>query len=254
MRGGFRVDHGRMLDRLGVEVTLLVDAARHGPPEARVGGASGRTVRESVRHVGDVCEDALSWLGADEADAAGWASGDGSDVEALSRRVADRSADLLAELRRRPPDDPCPTWWPGDHTVRFWLRRALHAAVVHRADVEAAVWNTHAVVDVGLALDGIDEVLRAWLAHRLHALGVLPHGTWMTRVQAGGEGWLVAADGGGIGVHRDDEGGPVDATLSGTPQNVYLWLWGRLPDRMIMTSGDHHAIAQLWSLLRIATR
>ncbi|QGK72129.1 hypothetical protein GIY23_07815 [Allosaccharopolyspora coralli] len=243
-----------MLDRLGIEVTLLVDAARHGVPEARVGGASGRTVRESVRHVGDVCEDALSWLGVDEDDAARWASGEGSDVEALSRRVTDRSADLLAELRRRPPDDPCPTWWPGDHTTRFWLRRALHAALVHRTDVETAVWHAHATVDAVLALDGIDEVLRAWLAHRLHALGVVPQSTWVARVQAGGEAWLVSAEACGIGVHRDDAGGSVDATLSGTPQHVYLWLWGRLPDRMVTTAGDHHVIAQLWSLLRIATR
>jgi hypothetical protein len=35
---------------------------------------------------------------------------------------------------------------------------------------------------------------------------------------------------------------------------MYRWLWGRLPDRMVEVIGDHDAIAQLWALLRLATK
>lgn len=46
----------------------------------------------------------------------------------------------------------------------------------------------------------------------------------------------------------------MSAVLSGEPPAVYLWLWGRLPDRAVTADGDPDAIAQLWGLLRLATR
>ncbi|HEY3748302.1 MAG TPA: hypothetical protein VGL80_03810 [Pseudonocardiaceae bacterium] len=46
----------------------------------------------------------------------------------------------------------------------------------------------------------------------------------------------------------------VHATVSGSPMQIYLWLWGRRPDRAVDMEGNQDAIAQLWALLRLATR
>jgi hypothetical protein len=35
---------------------------------------------------------------------------------------------------------------------------------------------------------------------------------------------------------------------------MYRWLWGRLPQWVIQHDGDADAIAQVWALLRLATR
>jgi hypothetical protein len=42
--------------------------------------------------------------------------------------------------------------------------------------------------------------------------------------------------------------------VSGPPDQVYLLLWGRLPPRGVQWNGDGDAIAQVWALLRLATR
>jgi hypothetical protein len=45
-----------------------------------------------------------------------------------------------------------------------------------------------------------------------------------------------------------------DATVTGDPMSVYRWLWGRLPNDAVTLDGDHDAWAQLWALLRLATK
>ncbi|MGH8916814.1 MAG: hypothetical protein ACRD0H_00465, partial [Actinomycetes bacterium] len=45
-----------------------------------------------------------------------------------------------------------------------------------------------------------------------------------------------------------------DAMVSGSPMDVYLWSWGRLPDQSVRITGDQDAVAQLWTLLRPATQ
>jgi hypothetical protein len=45
-----------------------------------------------------------------------------------------------------------------------------------------------------------------------------------------------------------------DAAVSAAPMQLYLWLWGRAPTHQAEASGDQDAVAQLWALLRLATR
>jgi uncharacterized protein (TIGR03083 family) len=175
----------------------------------------------------------------------------------LAEYVRTGAAPLLAELGAHQPDEPCPTWWDEEPNYGFWRRRMAHETTVHRFDVQGASGARTDTVPEDIALDGIDEVLTLWFLHRLAVLGVSGTRDHVVRVRTGGLDWLTRAGTKRTSVRRPGEpagGGSVDATVSGTPMEVYLWLWGRRPDRMVRWEGNHDAIAQLWALLRLATR
>src|SRR5437763_8475058 len=128
------VDHGRMLDALGVEGKLVVAAAHEADPDVPVPGASGRTVRETVWHLVDLYVDCLGWLGTSERTIGNHRRPVDTRREDFGRgteRLTARLAELLAEFGTRPPQERCPTWWPEDGSTGFWLRRILHATTVH---------------------------------------------------------------------------------------------------------------------------
>lgn len=280
-----RVDHGRLLDVLTAEGQLLTAATHDVRGERAVPGPSGRTLSETVRHLGDLCDDTLSWLGTgpragsraespnqelpdQERPNQERPSRELSRRELLSRelpadaslreltgRLTARLAELLAEFTVRPPEEPCATWWPEEHTTSFWVRRMVHATTVARVDVQTAADVERTDIDPDIAVDGIDEVLRVWLDYRLHSLGIKGVRTGSVEVAAAGHRWRVSTTPQRTSVFPDEEGGrPASARLGGQPWAVYLWLCGRLPDRSVETSGDPDVLAQLWGLLRLATQ
>jgi hypothetical protein len=251
-----RVDYGRMLDLLGIEGQLLTAATHDVYPDHPVAGASGWTVREAVRDIGDLCEDTLAWMGASESAAQDWGVPGDADLPEMTSRFTARLADLLGEFGTRSADERCPTWWPEDRSVGFWLRRMVHATTVHRVDVQTAAGVRMTAIETDVALDGIDEVLRLWLGYRLRALGISATRTCSILVSAADREWRVAADPEVTKVTRlgAAEESIEDGFVAGDAAAVFLWLWGRLPDRAVKATGDHDAIAQLWGLLRLATQ
>ncbi|MDR7303116.1 hypothetical protein [Haloactinomyces albus] len=264
------VDHGRMLDLLEFEGRLLVAATHDAHPDSPAAGVCGRTLAETVRHAGDQCEDTLTRMGTTASTASAVPKAprktapnrtpptDGSKRE-LAGRFTARLADLLAEFGTRPPTDPCPTWWPDDPSITFWIRRMLHATTMNRVDAQTAAGIPVTPVAADVACDGIDEALRLWFGYRLGVLGVTPSDAWSLSVVTHDYHWRVEADREHTTAMRAEpnsgsaEDG-ADGVITGAAPSVYLWLWGRLPNRMIGITGDHDAIAQLWSLLRLATR
>lgn len=108
-----------------------------------------------------------------------------------------------------------------------------------------------------VALDGVDEVLTLWLGHKLDVLGVRGSRESLVTVEVEDHLWLTRCGPRGSSAWRvvDPEDAHVaDAQVSASPMTMYRWLWGRLPDRMVTTVGDDDAIAQLWALLRLATK
>lgn len=255
MTSEMRVDHGRLLEVLGVEGRLLVAVARDIESGMPLAGESARTARETVLRLGDVYEDALSWMDASDSSARYWALGPDSALPAAIDRVVARLAHLLAEFGTRPANQPCSTWWPEDRTVGFWLRRMVHATTVHRVDLQVVAGIDETPIDQDIALDGIDEALTVWFGHRLNLLGVRPARVCTVQVRAGDRRWL-ASTGGTFAVLRlaASEQSTEDGAIDADPRTVYLWVWGRMPDRMVRPTGDLDAIAQLWGLLRLATR
>lgn len=250
-----RLDHERMLDRLSIEAQLLTAATHDVHTDTPVHNAAGRTVGQTLHLLGDLCEDVLCWLCSPEAERR-WDLPADPELPQLVGRFSVRLADLLAEFASRPPESRCPTWWPEDHTVGFWVRRMLHAVTVHRVDVQVAARVAVTEIDPTVATDGVDEVLRAWFDYRLRALGITATRSCSVGVHVPGRNWLVTADEEGTAVlgSADVAATTPDAVVGGDPAAVYLWMWGRLPNRAVETSGDPDAIAQLWGLLQLATR
>lgn len=256
MTSGRRVDHGRMLDALGIEGRLLVAAARNIGDGASAAGASGTTACETAIHAGDLYEDALSWMAAADASAQDWALAPSAGLRAATDRVAARLAGLLAEFETREPAQPCRTWWPEDGTVGFWLRRMVHATTVHRVDLQVAAGVGVTPVDRDIALDGIDEALTVWFGYRLNVLGIRPARVCTVQVRAGDRRWLVSTGPlrSAVRLLAATDQSIEDGAIDADPQTILLWLWGRMPDRVVRPTGDLDAIAQLWGLLRLATR
>ena len=164
---------------------------------------------------------------------------------------------LLAELGSRSPDAPAYTWFPPEQDVAFWIRRMAHESVVHRVDAESACRQVTAAAD-DLAVDGVDEVLELFLSY---AVGQDPtedvdaHDGRSLRVRTGSWAWQVAVRAGDpadkIPLQRTSA--PAQATVSGEPSELMLWLWGRRPDSAVTVDGDSGAVAAVRDLLARGT-
>jgi uncharacterized protein (TIGR03083 family) len=222
-----------------------------------VPGCPGLTLGETARHVGSLYRMVWQWLRNGQRPEI-WQQAPNSGQE-LADYVRSGAAPLLAELGAHQPDEPCPTWWQAEQNYGFWRRRMAHESTVHRFDVQGAAGMEPDAIPDDIALDGIDEVLTLWYLHRLELLGVSGTRDQVVSVQAGGLEWLAGAGTERTTTRRpgdpaDDGLDTVDATVTGSPMQVYLWLWGRRPDRAVEMDGHQDAIAQLWALLRLATR
>jgi len=250
------IDYGRLLDVIGIEGELILDTASSALPDAaqaEVPGCPDLTLEQTLRHVGSVHRVTRLWVR------------DGHRPEHWQRSPSDGDLvgyvrigleQLLAELRRHDPAQPCDTWWPADRTHGFWWRRMAHETTVHRVDVQAAAGGPVNPIDSEVALDGIDELLFLWFGHRLNELRMSSPRQGAVALSAAQRRWLAIFERGRSTARRVGEADArsADAMVSGDPMPVYLWSWGRLPDQSVQISGDQEAVAHLWALLRPATQ
>ncbi len=167
----------------------------------------------------------------------------------------DAHARLLAELRSRSPEEPTWTWFPADQTVAFWGRRMAQETAVHRVDAEAA-FGAAAPIDADLALDGIDEVLFVVIIGDWADDPEPPDRDFHLNVRSGGETFHVTVSPAEVTATRSpsgDEEPAADATISGEPSAVLLWLWNRADGGEVEVEGDDEAVAQFRRRLAIAT-
>lgn len=255
------VDHDRLWEVLGAESEVLAESVRGARLEAVIPGCPGLTLGETARHVGSQYRMVWRWL-RDGQQPGEWQR-EPAGHQDLADFVRTGAAPLLAELAAHRPDESAPTWWPDEPNYGFWRRRMAHETTVHRYDVQGAAGMVPDEVPDDIALDGIDEVLTLWFLHRLAVLGVSGTRDQVVLVRTGGLEWLTRAGAEHTSTRRPvdqvdaDEPAAADvahATVSGDPMQVYLWLWGRRPDRAVDMEGSQDAIAQLWALLRLATR
>jgi uncharacterized protein (TIGR03083 family) len=233
------------IDRFGqLASETLPDSARKPVP-----ACDGMVLGELVRHVGSVHRVVTEWVCEGRRPTA-WETAPkvGDNLAAWARRGG---ADLLEALTSRDPAQPCSTWSATDRTVGFWIRRMAHETAVHRVDAAQAVgvpWT----VDPELAADGVAEALELWLGTRLGA-------------QVGGSGRavrLVASAGAGAQVAEwtvrplmtlvefGSDPANADVTVTGTPDALWAWSWGRSDeDHPIDIAGDQEAADELRRLL-----
>lgn len=254
MAGQALLDYGRFLDALEIEVDVLLDAAHTVPAETPVPTCPGFTVGEIVRHLGGSYRVARSWTTDGQAPQDWQQYPDpGQSTEDYLRTGL---AELVRELTTHRPEAPAASWWPADETYGFWWRRMAHETTIHRYDVEDATGAPISEVADDFAVDGIDEALTAWYGGRLALLGLSGTSTKTVGVHTGGHHWVARAGPGVTEAWRcsAEEAGRADGQVSAGPTAMYLWVWGRLDHRGVEWSGDEDATAQLWALLRLATR
>lgn len=153
--------------------------------------------------------------------------------------VVDLAAETLTVLRELGPDAPCWNWSGANPSAGWVARRMANEISIHRADAEAT-----AGIGVGLpadlATDGIDELIEVFVNappdEDLSAAPVLglttPDRSWTLAVSPQGV-QLVPA-------------GRAMATVSGSPVEVVLRLWGRPSKARI--DGDR-AVLEAWDAL-----
>lgn len=251
------VGYDRLLHVVGEQAETLATAVQGAVPESIVPGCPGLTLAETARHVGSLYRMLWLWLRQGERPTQ-WQR-EPAPGQDLAGYVRSGVAPLLAELSAHDPAEPCQTWWDEEQNFGFWRRRMAHETTVHRYDIQGATGVVPDDVPDEVALDGIDEVLTLWFAHRLRILHVNGTRDQVVSVQAGGLEWLARAGTERTSVHRpgdppDTTTAIIHATVSGSPTQVYLWLWGRRPDRAVRIDDQRDAAAQLWALLRLATR
>lgn len=165
-------------------------------------------------------------------------------------------ADLTAEFAARAPSSPAATWFDPDQTVGFWIRRMAQETVIHRIDAELAAGADSLPIPDDLALDGVDELLKIFLAWPSRKwpdefAEPLAAGPGAVGVTAGLTRWLVKWNPSGVDAEISDE--PSAAAVSGSPEAVLRWLWRRA-DGGVRIDGDQAQVEQMRQLLRAATQ
>lgn len=220
--------YGGGMDYLGLlraDAARLTEAAITAGLDAKVPSCPEWTVRDLVVHTGEVYRDKVACMRLRRRPEEGDVEREpaaGEDPVAWFRAGLD---ELLAELEARDPGDPSYSWYPPDQTVGFWPRRMAQETAVHRVDAELAAGDV-TPIDRELAIDGVDEILAVFLG-----------GPWYEEwpqegasgqifaVRTGSRIWRVTLEERAVPVTTDD--GDAVATVSGEPQDVLLWLWGR---------------------------
>jgi uncharacterized protein (TIGR03083 family) len=246
------VDYGRLLDAITLEGELLARSAIGARGDLPVPGCPGLTVDETVRHTGSGYHRVLAWIRLGE-QPDNWQR-EPADDDLVAFHTDARRA-LVTELALHEPDEPCDTWWPADRTYGFWRRRTAHETAVHRIDVQGAIGLEIDPVDDDFAADGIDEVLLLWFGHWLAQLRMTATSEGAVGIETAGRAWLAILNRARCSARRVPavDARAADALVTGSPMNVYLWLWGRVPHHAVDTGGDFDVSAQLWALLRSAT-
>jgi uncharacterized protein (TIGR03083 family) len=249
----------RLLTCLADDYARLRDVAAR-DLAASVPSCPGWTVTDLVRHVAEVylhkvhAMEHNDWPRDWPPDFAGEAP-----LALLERAYGE----LAAQFGARDPGDPAKTWYEPDQTVGFWIRRMAQETVIHRLDGELAAAEPLAPIPDDLAVDGIDEVLVIFLDYGSHRwreefASVLKETAGApVRIAVDpprpGASWLVSNSDAGVDARPDGSGAAV-ATVSGRPDALLRWLWGRGADAAVAVSGDPGAATDLRRALTVATQ
>jgi uncharacterized protein (TIGR03083 family) len=243
------MDPDRYLTLLQANGDRLTEVAALGldPP---VPSCPGWTVRDVVAHVAEVYQKRLFSIREGRRPES-WPPEEFASREPLGF-LRESLDELIGELKARGPEAPTWTWWKPDQTVGFWYRRMAQETAVHRVDVESG-HDLVTPVDEDLALDGIDEVLERFLANEDWPQAPTDAAAGKTvAVRSGDHAWRVHLEREGVSIEPGP--GHAEATVTGEPSELFLWLWGRRPDSAVHVEGDLDVVHALRERLVAATQ
>ncbi|HXO24360.1 MAG TPA: maleylpyruvate isomerase N-terminal domain-containing protein [Streptosporangiaceae bacterium] len=251
------MDDSRYLECLAADYGDLRDAATTVELTVPVPTCPGWTMGDLVLHVAQVYLHKVTVMRAGE-----WPTQwppPGAEHQAELPLLARAYGELIAEFRARQPTDPTPTWYDPDQTVAFWIRRMAQETVVHRIDAELAAGLPVTPVPDDLALDGVDEVLKRFLAYDPEDLDQLEGGHLARAGQdtitvlAGQTAWTVRPAPPEV-VVDDGASDRARVVIQAAPDAMLRWLWGRAGDDAVQVTGDPEWAAYLRRMLVAATQ
>jgi uncharacterized protein (TIGR03083 family) len=241
--------------------------------DARVPTCPDWTVADLTRHVGQVYLHKVECMQAGGTRETDWPPAGLKDEEPVA--LLDRAyAELTGEFITRDPSDPGGTWYEPDPTAGFWFRRMAQESVIHRIDAELGAAASIAPVPDDLAVDGVDELLKVFVAYAFskwpedftEALKDSPGRTFLIQTDATQDtpsvSWVIKTAQDKLAV----EGGPnekladsvtPDVTISGTPTDILRWAWNReTPGQAspVRISGDTTGLTELRQCVVAATQ
>ncbi|MFF9391633.1 maleylpyruvate isomerase family mycothiol-dependent enzyme [Streptomyces griseoluteus] len=167
------------------------------------------------------------------------------DLEALLAWYAESNELLLSALREAGPERECWAWWSlGVSPANAWgvARRRVHEVLVHTYDAQLAAGAVQPM-PADVAIDGVAEFLdtcnstpAAW-----------PHEAATVQYHATeGRSWLLALDDTGAWpAPLTDHAAPASASVTGTAEQLLLFVWGRLTMSDLKIEGDQRVFEQL---------
>jgi uncharacterized protein (TIGR03083 family) len=254
------MDNSRFLDCLAADFARL-RAVVPADLAAAVPSCPGWTVADLTRHVGAVyLHKTVAMREGAEPDP--WPPEGLADEEPLS--LLDRAyAELVGEFAAHKPEDPAGSWYTPDQTVGFWIRRMAHETVIHRIDGEVATGQPVAPVPDDLAVDGIDELLKVFVAYSVATWGgyftdILASSPGRTyTVRTAGAAWRARTGPERFAVEDGAGDDAADVTVSGPPMAVLRWVWnreGRGEPSGVTVQGPPEAVEELRRCIVTATQ
>jgi uncharacterized protein (TIGR03083 family) len=150
---------------------------------------------------------------------------------------------LVRVLEAADPDLQCWTFLPAPSPLAFWARRQAHETGIHRADAESASGSAITSYEPAVAVDGIDELLRAFVPRPRGKLRAdPPRSVHVHATDAPGE-WLVRAHPDRVEVLQ--EHAVADCSVSGPASDLYLLVWNRRTPDGLAVEGDR-SLLELW--------
>lgn len=235
-----------LLDELEREGALLTAAVERADPHASVPTCPEWQLRDLVRHTGGIhrwatrvvsSRSAIPLDESLESVAGGW-----PDDRALAAWFRAGHALVVDALRTAPDDLECWAFLRAPSPLAFWARRQLHETTIHRVDAELATFGV-SEIPVLVAVDGIDELLTAFLPRRSSKLK--PAAATRFAICPGDvdAAWVVTA--GPDGATTERAGGDADVVVRGPAADLYLLLWNRGTADGIDVEGDA-SLLDLW--------
>jgi hypothetical protein len=240
------MDDSRFLDCLSSDYGDLKAAALSAEPTVPVPCCPGWTMADLVYHVAEVYLHKATIMRTGE-----WPEPwppprlrETPPVLVLIRAYEE----LMKEFGEHAPADPVPTWYDPDQTVAFWIRRMAQETVIHRIDAEQAARKSVTPVPDDLAVDGVDEVLKRFLAYdsvkwpdefsNLEGGHLVGEGyREAITVTAGPAAWSVWPSPHGV-VVEDGASDHPRVAVQADPESMLCWLWGRAGDDAVRVTGD----------------
>jgi uncharacterized protein (TIGR03083 family) len=215
------------LTHLRADGALLADAAARAGLDARVPSCPDWTIRDLVRHQGDVHRWAAANLRRGKSDR--------MSAEELDRCLftwpengglldwfREGHAQLVATIEQAADDAVAFTFLSAPSARAFWARRQAHETAIHRVDAELALGSPTAF-DAAFAADGVDEILYGFASRPGNAAADPPRSLGLHATDTDRH-WHVRMDADGATVTDD---GAADCMVRATASDLYLLLWNR---------------------------